>query len=176
MEIELDKLVVYLGSAMYWPIAWPGLVTNPALQRTIPDYVFAIYVAFMVAFCLASGLFGDPRYRPAQRRGAIGMGAVMRGKLFLDLRQPFVEQRDRPRIKRRKRTNDPRLALRDHEIGIRDDEERRADHRHRQSFRKRPWKSHAGLLCSFDDEDWVRRLAPLAGVRAPRKVSRMVSM
>jgi cellulose synthase/poly-beta-1,6-N-acetylglucosamine synthase-like glycosyltransferase len=69
----LDKLVVYLGSAMYWPIAWPGLVTNPALQRTIPDYVFAIYVAFMVAFCLASGLFGDPRYLPAQRRGAIGI-------------------------------------------------------------------------------------------------------
>jgi len=69
----LDKLVVWMGTGLYWPLAWPGLVTNPALARTIPDYVFAIYIAFMVAFCLATGLFTDPRYRPAQRRGAVAI-------------------------------------------------------------------------------------------------------
>lgn len=69
----LDKLVVYLGTALYWPIPWPGLVTNPALARTIPDYVFAIYLAFMLSFCAAAGLFTESRFTSAQRRGALAI-------------------------------------------------------------------------------------------------------
>ncbi len=64
---------------------WPGLVTNPALARTIPDYVFAIYVAFMVSFCAATGLFTNPRFRAAQRRGAIAIFLVyLVTEIFVD--------------------------------------------------------------------------------------------
>jgi cellulose synthase/poly-beta-1,6-N-acetylglucosamine synthase-like glycosyltransferase len=81
----LDKIVVYVGTALYWPIQWPGLVHNPALARTLPDYVFAVYIAFMLAFCLTSGLFTDSRFRPAQRRGAVAIFlAYLISELFLD--------------------------------------------------------------------------------------------
>ena len=46
-----------------------------------------------------------------------------------DLGQPFVELRRGPRIERRHRADDAGLALRDHELGIADDEQRRADDR-----------------------------------------------
>jgi hypothetical protein len=65
--------------------------------------------------------------------GRVGMRLVVRGEFFLDPRQPFVEQRRRPRVQRRKRADHARLALRDHQIGHGDDEQRRTDHGDRQT-------------------------------------------
>ncbi len=62
---------------------------------------------------------GEGRGRP------VGVGAVMGRQFFGDAREPFIEQRHGPRIERRKRTNHARLALRDDEIGIGNDEQRR---------------------------------------------------
>jgi hypothetical protein len=63
-----------------------------------------------------------------RRRRPLGMRLIVGGEFFLDPRQPFVEQRRRPRIQRRKRPDHPGLALRDHEIGHRNDEQRCGDH------------------------------------------------
>ena len=49
------------------------------------------------------------------------------GERRLDLREPFVEQFGGARVQRRKRADDARLALREHEFGIADDEHRRGD-------------------------------------------------
>jgi len=68
-----------------------------------------------------------------RRRRPLGMRLVMRGQFFLDLHQPLVEQGRRTRIQRRERSDDPRLALRDHEIRHGNDEQRRSDHRNRQT-------------------------------------------
>jgi hypothetical protein len=51
----------------------------------------------------------------------------VRGQLLLDLREPFVEQFGGARVERRERTDDARLALREHEFGIADDKHRRGD-------------------------------------------------
>ena len=68
-----------------------------------------------------------------RRRRPLGMRPVMGGELFLDARQPLVEQRRRARVQRRKRADHARLALRDHEIGHGNDEQRRTDHGDRQA-------------------------------------------
>ena len=61
------------------------------------------------------------------------VGLVVSRELFLDPRQPFVEQRRRPGVQRRKRAHHTRLALRDHQIRHGNDEERRTDHGERQT-------------------------------------------
>ena len=78
------------------------------------------------------GLVHDLVHRERRRR-PLGMRLVVGGEFFLDPRQPFVEQRRRPRIQRRKRSDHARLALRDHQIGHGNDEQRRTDHGNRQT-------------------------------------------
>ena len=68
-----------------------------------------------------------------RRRQPVGMRLVVRGEFFLDPHQPLVEQRRRTRVQRRKRSDDTRLALRDHQIGHGNDEQRRTDHGNRQT-------------------------------------------
>src|SRR5437588_688874 len=55
--------------------------------------------------------------------------------------QPPVEHGLRARVQRRKRADDAGLALRDHEVGLRDDEQRRADDRDRERVRR---EDHSG--------------------------------
>jgi hypothetical protein len=54
---------------------------------------------------------------------------VPRGQRLGDLGQPFVELRRRPGIERRHGADHAGLALLDHELGVADDEQRRADDR-----------------------------------------------
>jgi hypothetical protein len=63
-----------------------------------------------------------------RRRRPFGMRLVVGRELLLDPPQPFVQQLGRPRVQRRKTSDHARLALRDHEIGHRNDEQRRTDH------------------------------------------------
>src|SRR6266851_525272 len=63
-----------------------------------------------------------------RRRQPVGMRLVVRGKLLLDPYQPLVEQRRGTRVQRRKRSDDTRFALSDHQIGHGNNEQRRTDH------------------------------------------------
>ena len=62
-----------------------------------------------------------------RRRRTFGVGGVMAREFFRDLRQPLVELRLGARVEGRKRTDHARLALRQNQGRMRDDEQRRAD-------------------------------------------------
>jgi cellulose synthase/poly-beta-1,6-N-acetylglucosamine synthase-like glycosyltransferase len=51
-----DHLVAEVGTLLYWPLAWPGIYTVSVQTLVVPDYVFPMYLAFMGAFVVASGL------------------------------------------------------------------------------------------------------------------------
>ena len=57
----------------------------------------------------------------------LGMRLVVRGQRLGDLGQPFVQQLGRTRVQRGHGADDAGLALRDHQLGVADDEQRRAD-------------------------------------------------
>jgi len=78
-----------------------------------------------------------------RRRRPLGMRLVMSGKLFLDPHQPLLEQCGRPSVQRGKRSDHTRLALRDHQIRHGDDEQRRADHRNRQTALEQSRHGHS---------------------------------
>ena len=80
-----------------------------------------------------------------RRRRPVGMRLIVHGKLFPDPRQPLAEQRRRTRIQRRKRSDDTRLALRDHQIRHGDDEQRRADHGYRQTSLEQGRHGHSKI-------------------------------
>ncbi|MCI4323337.1 MAG: glycosyltransferase [Thermoplasmata archaeon] len=60
-----DHLVGLVGAFVYWPIPWPGVYAIGPNSLIVPDYVFPMYLAGMVAFALASGLITN---RPALGR------------------------------------------------------------------------------------------------------------
>jgi hypothetical protein len=64
------------------------------------------------------------------------------GQRGLDVRQPFIERLFRPGVKGREGADQPALALGNHQIGIGNDEHRRADHRQRQPFLQRSRNCH----------------------------------
>jgi hypothetical protein len=78
-------------------------------------------------------------------RRTLGVIAVPRGKRLADLVQPFVEQGLRPGVQRREASDNPRRALGNHQLWVRDDEHRRADRRDPQALKERrkrhqrPW-------------------------------------
>ena len=58
-----DHLVALTGTVLYWPLTWPGIYAVSVQTLVVPDYVFPMYLAFMGAFALGSGLaFNRPRY------------------------------------------------------------------------------------------------------------------
>jgi len=76
-----------------------------------------------------------------RRRRSLGVVAVPRGKRFGHLVQPFVEQLGGPRIERREAADDPAGALRDDELRVRHDEQRRSDYGDAESLEDR-WQAH----------------------------------
>jgi cellulose synthase/poly-beta-1,6-N-acetylglucosamine synthase-like glycosyltransferase len=67
-----DHLVGIAGTFLYWPLTWPGVYAVSVASLVVPDYIFPMYLAFMTAFVLASGLaFNRPRYTPRRRRRAL---------------------------------------------------------------------------------------------------------
>ena len=69
-----DHLVALAGTFLYWPVRWPGIYTVGANALTVPDYIFPMYLAGMVAFAAASGLlFNRPRHSARRRLLALGI-------------------------------------------------------------------------------------------------------
>ena len=87
------------------------------------------------------GLMHDLVHRK-RRRQTIRMRLVVRGELFLDARNPLVEQRGRAGIQRRKRADHAGLALGDDEIGHGNEEQWRADHGDRQAALEQSGHGH----------------------------------
>ena len=77
-------------------------------------------------------------------RRAVRMFGIPFPELVRDALQPFVEQLGRTRIERRKRADDTSLALGNDEVGIRDDEEWRADGGDAQALLQEIRERHAG--------------------------------
>jgi cellulose synthase/poly-beta-1,6-N-acetylglucosamine synthase-like glycosyltransferase len=69
-----DHLVALAGTFLYWPIRWPGIYTVGATALDVPDYIFPMYLAAMLAFAIASGLvFNRPHHSIGRRLGALGL-------------------------------------------------------------------------------------------------------
>jgi cellulose synthase/poly-beta-1,6-N-acetylglucosamine synthase-like glycosyltransferase len=63
-----DHLVALVGTFLYWPIKWPGVYAVGPSVLAVPDYIFPMYLAGMVAFSIALGLVTDTPHRTRQRR------------------------------------------------------------------------------------------------------------
>ncbi len=83
---KYDHLVAIVGSILYWPQAWPGVYAVSVGTLVVPDYIFPMYLAFMAAFVIASGLlFNRPRYSGRRRLLALSVILVYVGcELILD--------------------------------------------------------------------------------------------
>ena len=69
-----DHLVALAGVFLYWPLRWPGIYTVGAFALDVPDYIFPMYLAAMIAFVAASGLlFGRPHHSAKRRAFALGL-------------------------------------------------------------------------------------------------------
>jgi cellulose synthase/poly-beta-1,6-N-acetylglucosamine synthase-like glycosyltransferase len=69
-----DHLVALAGTFLYWPLRWPGIYTVGANALDVPDYIFPMYLAAMIAFVAASGLlFGRPHHSVGRRLFALGL-------------------------------------------------------------------------------------------------------
>jgi len=79
-----DRLVGYVGLFLYWPLPWPGVYAVSVPSLVVPDYIFPMYLAFMAAFVLASGIaFNRPKYTPRRRRRALATILVYVGAEIL---------------------------------------------------------------------------------------------
>ena len=69
-----DHLVAYAGGAIFWPGTWPGVYAVTSVTQLVPDYIFPMYLAGMLAVAVAGGLFWRRTPLPAGRRaGAVGI-------------------------------------------------------------------------------------------------------
>ncbi len=63
-----DHLVAVAGTFLYWPLRWPGIYTVGANALDVPDYIFPMYLAAMIAFVVASGLLFNRPHHSLKRR------------------------------------------------------------------------------------------------------------
>lgn len=79
-----DHLVGYVGTALYWPLPWPGVYAVSVQTLIVPDFIFPMYLAAMAAYVVASGLAtNQPRYTPHRRRLAIATVLIYIGVEFV---------------------------------------------------------------------------------------------
>jgi glycosyltransferase involved in cell wall biosynthesis len=75
-----DHVVGSAGQFLYWPLTWPGVYAVSVSSLVVPDYIFPMYLAFMTAFVLASGIaFNRPKYTSRRRRRALAVILVYVG-------------------------------------------------------------------------------------------------
>ena len=114
---------------------------RPCAQRRDHDRYFMFHAQREVFLDPVVRLVDDQVHRIGRDLGR-RIGLARRRQLFVQLRQPFVQLLDRPRIQRRERPDHARLALGQHKVWPRDDEQGRPDHRNRKLVRKRGRNRH----------------------------------
>ena len=114
-------------------------------QRTDDDGHLVFHAHLQIVFETGVGLVDDL----VDREGCSRAVRVFRIMGTEELGQPFVELGFRARIERRKRPDDARLALRQHQWRMRNDEQRRADHRNSEVFLEDFRQGHASAPLTF---------------------------
>jgi cellulose synthase/poly-beta-1,6-N-acetylglucosamine synthase-like glycosyltransferase len=71
-----DVLVGWVGQAIYWPQAWPGVYTPAVGPPLVYDYIFPMYLALTVTWLLANGLRVQNGRLPTSR-WALGFGLLV---------------------------------------------------------------------------------------------------
>jgi cellulose synthase/poly-beta-1,6-N-acetylglucosamine synthase-like glycosyltransferase len=72
--LPYDHLVGYAGALMFWPTPWPGVYAVSSVTQLVPDYIFPMYLAAMVAFAIACGLlYRRPALPRSRRAWALGL-------------------------------------------------------------------------------------------------------
>jgi cellulose synthase/poly-beta-1,6-N-acetylglucosamine synthase-like glycosyltransferase len=66
-----DRIVLALSVVVYWPYSYPSSLSGISVLHTVPDYIFIVYLAFIVAFLISSGLITTDRFREDQVRQAL---------------------------------------------------------------------------------------------------------
>lgn len=90
-----DLIVRSLGQAIYWPLAWPGVIPSPTPTTLAPDYIFLMYLSLLVAFLFASGVPYSSRYPSAQRRLIVALfllyipAEVLVDVAYFTINEPF---------------------------------------------------------------------------------------
>ncbi len=71
-----DRLVGWVGAAIYWPQPWPGVYTPAVGPPLVYDYIFPMYIALTITWLLANGLRTGKGRLPAAR-WALGVGLLL---------------------------------------------------------------------------------------------------
>ncbi len=88
-HVEILRLwghaVFDVGRALFWPRPWPGFTPKATADGFLTDLIFLIYLAFLLAYVVASGLLWDPNYSLAARgRAGLLVVAYASTELLLD--------------------------------------------------------------------------------------------
>ncbi len=68
-----DRVVLYASLIIYWPLSPPTALATLSVTHTVPDYILIVYLSFLVAFLLASGVITSERFPRRTVRGAIAI-------------------------------------------------------------------------------------------------------
>src|SRR5271170_2827715 len=71
-----DRLVGWVGQAIYWPQPWPGVYTPTIGQPLVYDYIFPMYLALAVTWLGVNGLRSG-RGRLPGSRWALGLALLL---------------------------------------------------------------------------------------------------
>ncbi|HLM91661.1 MAG TPA: glycosyltransferase family 2 protein [Thermoplasmata archaeon] len=71
-----DRLVGWVGQAIYWPQPWPGVYTPSLGPPLVYDYIFPMYLALGLTWLFANGLRTGKGKLPASR-WALGGGLLL---------------------------------------------------------------------------------------------------
>lgn len=90
-----DLVVHWIGTAVFWPRPYVTSLATLTPTQVIPDYIFLVYIAFLLAYILAAGVLTSERFDRARVRRAIGIvatyafAAILADVLFFTVGEPF---------------------------------------------------------------------------------------
>jgi cellulose synthase/poly-beta-1,6-N-acetylglucosamine synthase-like glycosyltransferase len=90
-----DRVVQGVSIAVYWPLGFPSEISQISSAHTVPDYIFLVYFAFILAFLLATGILSSDRFSRGRVRRVIGIAviypiiAVLLDVFFFTVGEPF---------------------------------------------------------------------------------------
>jgi cellulose synthase/poly-beta-1,6-N-acetylglucosamine synthase-like glycosyltransferase len=90
-----DRIVLALSVAVYWPVSYPSALAGTSVAHTVPDYIFLVYLAFIGAYLIASGLITSDRFRPDRVRRSVAVAlayppiAILADVLLFTSGEPF---------------------------------------------------------------------------------------
>ncbi|MFZ3355711.1 MAG: glycosyltransferase family 2 protein [Thermoplasmata archaeon] len=90
-----DRAVQAVSIAVYWPLGFPTEISQISSSHTVPDYIFLVYFAFILAFLLATGVLSSDRFSRDRVRKVLGIAvvypiiAILLDVFFFTVGEPF---------------------------------------------------------------------------------------